>query len=99
VKHQTILAVLALSVLLGALQSPAQTPAYHALLLGISDGRTNIQVEHPTGMNQWGQVVGYYGGGLSGRTTPSCGRQIPPTTAVARPLIVRIGLTGGFLGT
>jgi hypothetical protein len=52
-KHQTILVVLALSVFLAAIPSPAQTPAYHALLLGISDGRTDIQVEHPKGMNQF----------------------------------------------
>ena len=65
-KNKAILAVLALSLFLAAIPSPAQTPAYHALLLGISDGRTNIQVEHPKGMNQWGQVVGYYGGGQSG---------------------------------
>jgi hypothetical protein len=66
IKNKTILAALALSVFFGAIPSPAQTPAYHALLLGISDGRTNIQVEHPKGMNQWGQVIGTYGGGLSG---------------------------------
>jgi hypothetical protein len=65
-KNQTILAVLALSVSFVAMQSPAQTPAYHALLLGLSDGRTNIQVEHPAGLNRWGQVIGNYGGGLSG---------------------------------
>jgi hypothetical protein len=41
---------------------------YHANLLGISDGRTNLQVENPTGLNRWGQVIGTYGGGLSGGT-------------------------------
>jgi hypothetical protein len=46
----------------------AQTPVYHALLLGLSDGRTNPQVEIPTGLNRWGQVIGTYGGGLSGGT-------------------------------
>ena len=41
---------------------------YHATVLGISDGRTSIQVEQPTGLNRWGQVIGTYGGGLSGGT-------------------------------
>jgi probable HAF family extracellular repeat protein len=67
-KKEVTLGVLALSAVFGALQAPAQTPAYHANLLGISDGRTNIQVEIPTGLNRWGQVIGTYGGGLSGGT-------------------------------
>jgi probable HAF family extracellular repeat protein len=67
-KKELTLAVLALSVVFGAMQAATQTPAYHANLLGISDGRTNIQVENPTGLNQWGQVIGTYGGGLSGGT-------------------------------
>ena len=46
----------------------AQTPPYHANLLGVSDGRTSIQVEIPMGLNRWGQVIGTYGGGLSGGT-------------------------------
>ncbi len=46
----------------------AQVAAYHANLLGISDGRTNIQVEAPVALNKWGQVAGTYGGGLSGGT-------------------------------
>src|SRR5713226_7331214 len=67
-KKEITLAVLALSVVFVAMQAATQTPAYHANLLGISDGRTNIQVENPTGLNQWGQVIGTYGGGLSGGT-------------------------------
>ena len=46
----------------------AQTPPYHANVLGLSDGRTSIQVEYGTGLNRWGQVIGTYGGGLSGGT-------------------------------
>jgi hypothetical protein len=56
---RTALTVIAL---LGAIMSQAQTPAYHVNVLGISDGRTGIQVENPTGLNRWGQVVGTYGG-------------------------------------
>src|SRR5258708_18644981 len=67
-KNKATFAALALSIGLGAAQAPAQTPAYHALLLGISDGRTNIEVERPSRLNRWGQVVGTYGGGLSGGT-------------------------------
>ena len=67
-KNQTFCAVLALNVVFGVVQSPAQTPVYHANILGVSDGRTNIQVEHPTNLNRWGQVIGTYGGGLSGGT-------------------------------
>src|SRR5882724_12971026 len=67
-KNKVTFAALALSVLLGATQSPAQIPAYHALLLGISDGRTNIEVEKPVRLNRWGQVIGTFGGGLSGGT-------------------------------
>lgn len=59
---KTMLAVLAVGVLLGGTLSRAQTPAYHANVLGISDGRTGLQVENPTGLNRWGQVVGTYGG-------------------------------------
>ena len=47
---------------------PAQTAPYHVNLLGFSDGRTTIQVENPTGLNRWGQVIGTYGGGSSGGT-------------------------------
>jgi probable HAF family extracellular repeat protein len=67
-KKEVAHTVLALSVVIGALQASAQTPAYHANVLGISDGRTSIQVEIPTGLNRWGQVIGTYGGGLSGGT-------------------------------
>src|SRR5882672_11505376 len=67
-KRHITLAVLALSVVLGPLPAPAQTPAYHVNLLGISDGRTGLQVEYPSGLNRWGQVIGTYGGGLSGGT-------------------------------
>jgi hypothetical protein len=48
--------------------STAQTPPYHVLVLGVADGRTTIQVEHGVRLNRWGQVVGTYGGGLSGGT-------------------------------
>jgi hypothetical protein len=65
-KKQMILAVVALSLVFGSVHALAQTPAYHANLLGISDGRTNIQIEHAYGLNRWGQVIGTYGGGLSG---------------------------------
>jgi hypothetical protein len=54
-KKEVAHAVLALSVVIGAWQASAQTPAYHANVLGISDGRTSIQVEIPTGLNRWGQ--------------------------------------------
>src|SRR5438477_7653451 len=67
-KEKFALIALALTTVFGSVQSPAQTPAYHANLLGISDGRTGIQVEHPSGVNKWGQVIGTYGGGLSGGT-------------------------------
>jgi len=67
-KSQSILVPLALSVVLGTVRASAQTPVYHANLMGISDGRTNIQVEHATRLNRWGQVIGTYGGGLSGGT-------------------------------
>jgi len=53
---------------LGSVKAGAQTAVYHANLLGLSDGRINIQVEIPTGLNRWGQVIGTYGGGLSGGT-------------------------------
>lgn len=71
-------AILILAIAMGGLPAGAQTPVYHALLLGISDGRTNIQVEHGVSLNRWGQVTGTYGGGLSGGThavlwTPGAG--------------------------
>jgi hypothetical protein len=55
-------------VIAGITFSTAQTPAYHALVLGVSDGRTTIQVESGVRLNRWGQVIGTYGGGLSGGT-------------------------------
>jgi probable HAF family extracellular repeat protein len=64
-KHPFALVALALCFSLGA---SAQTPVYHANVLGIADGRTNIEVENPIGLNRWGQVIGTYGGGLSGGT-------------------------------
>jgi hypothetical protein len=67
-KKKLALVVLTLTVALRALPATAQTAVYHANLLGISDGRTNIQVEHPANLNRWGQVLGTYGGGLSGGT-------------------------------
>ena len=39
-------------IALGAIPAIAQTPVYHANLLGLSDGRTNIQVEYPTTLNR-----------------------------------------------
>ena len=48
--------------------SVAQTAPYHALVLGVSDGRTSIQIERGVAMNRWGQVIGTFGGGLSGGT-------------------------------
>jgi hypothetical protein len=56
---------LALSVVLVALQAPAQTPVYHVNLLEISDGRTGVQVEYPSGLNRWGQIISTFGGGLT----------------------------------
>jgi hypothetical protein len=67
-KKQMILAVLILSLVFSSVHALAQTPAYHANVLGLSDGRTNIQVERAYGLNRWGQVIGTYGGGLSGGT-------------------------------
>jgi probable HAF family extracellular repeat protein len=67
-KHQFAAVTLSLCVALGTLQASGQTPAYHANVLGIQDGRTNIEVEVPIGLNRWGQVMGTYGGGLSGGT-------------------------------
>src|SRR6266568_3316452 len=67
-KSKTFPATVIVAFGLGVLQAAAQTPAYHANLLGISDGRTNIQVEHPVRLNRWGQVVGTFGGGQSGGT-------------------------------
>ena len=66
-RDKFVLVCLALCVFLEAAAS-AQAPAYHANLLGLSDGRTSIQVEIPTGLNRWGQLIGTYGGGLSGGT-------------------------------
>ena len=65
---QSIRAVVRICLALGAVKAGAQTAVYHANLLGLSDGRTSIQVESPTGLNRWGQVIGTYGGGLSGGT-------------------------------
>jgi probable HAF family extracellular repeat protein len=65
-KNQLVLVTLSLCVALGTLQASGQTPAHHANVLGIQDGRTNIQVEVPISLNRWGQVIGTYGGGLSG---------------------------------
>ena len=67
-KERFLLTLLTLGLLLATPNASAQTPAYHANILGISDGRTNIEVEIPIGMNRWGQVIGTYGGGLSGGT-------------------------------
>ncbi len=64
-KRQLVFATLTLCCAIGA---SGQTPAYHANVLGIQDGRTNIQVEIPISLNRWGQVIGTYGGGQSGGT-------------------------------
>lgn len=66
-KRQVGLYTLVLALALAS-EGQAQVAPYHAAVLGISDGRTGIQVEHASGMNRWGQVVGTYGGGLSGGT-------------------------------
>jgi hypothetical protein len=66
-KNRTTLAIATMFLSL-ALPAAAQLPAYHANLMGISDGRTNLQLEHIAGLNRWGQVIGTYGGGLSGGT-------------------------------
>src|SRR6266699_5449355 len=57
-----------LALCMASLTASAQTPVYHVNLLGISDGRTGVQVEYPSGLNRWGQIIGTYGGGLSGGT-------------------------------
>jgi probable HAF family extracellular repeat protein len=67
-KKKLVLVTLSLCVALGTLQASGQTPAYHANVLGIQDGRTNIQVEIPISLNRWGQIIGTYGGGQSGGT-------------------------------
>lgn len=64
-KRQLVFATLTLCCAIGA---SGQTAAYHANVLGIQDGRTNIQVEIPISLNRWGQVIGTYGGGQSGGT-------------------------------
>lgn len=66
-KKHSVLAVACVCLGLVA-HASAQVPAYHAIVMGISDGRTNVQVEYATGLNRWGQVIGNYGGGLSGGT-------------------------------
>jgi hypothetical protein len=65
---RSIRAVAGICLALGFVKANAQIPVYHANLLGLSDGRINIQVEIPTGLNRWGQVIGTYGGGGSGGT-------------------------------
>jgi probable HAF family extracellular repeat protein len=67
-KHQLLVVSLTLFTVLVTLQASGQTPVYHANVLGISDGRINIEVENPISLNRWGQVIGTYGGGLSGGT-------------------------------
>jgi probable HAF family extracellular repeat protein len=69
-KHPSLFAALFLFLCLSfpGFQASGQTAVYHANVLGIQDGRTNIQVEIPTGLNLWGQVIGTYGGGQSGGT-------------------------------
>ena len=67
-KKQFIRIVTITSLFLAVNCATAQTAVYHASLLGLSDGRITIQVETPTGLNRWGQVIGTYGGGQSGGT-------------------------------
>lgn len=64
-KEEFVRSLIFVCFLIATIQAGAQLPAYHANLLGLSDGRTTIQVEIPTGLNRWGQVIGTYGGGLS----------------------------------
>ena len=66
-KKRTVAALILVTSLAISL-AKAQTAVYHANVLGISDGRTTMQVEIPIGLNRWGQVIGTYGGGLSGGT-------------------------------
>ena len=63
-----IVSALSLYFVLGCLNVAGQTPAYHANVLGISDGRNNIQIATPISLNRWGQVIGTYGDGQSGGT-------------------------------
>jgi len=55
-------------IIAGIRFASAQTAPYHLLVLGIGDGRTTVQVEKGVRLNRWGQVIGTYGGGLSGGT-------------------------------
>ena len=66
-KNRSIVTIASLCIMF-AVPVMAQMPVYHANLMGLSDGRTNLQMEHVTGLNSWGQVIGTYGGGLSGGT-------------------------------
>lgn len=50
----------------GATQPATALPPYHALLLGIADGRGNLQVAVGKSLNRWGQVVGIYGNSTIG---------------------------------
>ena len=60
-KNRITLAILALCFwTTGALAQT--TPAYHANVLGVADGRTNLQIASPSGLNRWGQVIGTYSG-------------------------------------
>jgi probable HAF family extracellular repeat protein len=67
-KDRIVVIVVIALMAAGTMNVWGQTAVYHANLLGISDGRTNIEVEIPTQLNRWGQVIGTYGGGLSGGT-------------------------------
>jgi hypothetical protein len=67
-KNPSASVALASFIALAAMGVWGQTAAYHATVLGISDGRTTIQVEVPVGLNRWGQVIGTFGGGQSGGT-------------------------------
>ena len=67
-KQALAFAALSLCTALGPLKASGQTPVYHANILGISDGRNNIQISTPIGLNRWGQVIGTYGDGQSGGT-------------------------------
>ena len=67
-KYSKLFVALVASLALGAASATAQTPAYHALVLGIADGRNSVQLANVSGLNRWGQVIGNYGDGQSGGT-------------------------------
>ena len=93
-KHPLVFTALALCIAIGA---SGQTPAYHANVLGIQDGRTNIQLEIPISLNRWGQVIGTYGGGQSGGTHAVL--WTAAFTLVSNPKLKTINYTPRVLGS